>query len=229
MLDTYVWSHNKGICLPKSASKFLRIPFNKNQWNWIWTLSCPKKIQILIRKSMHERLPTCQFITFSRPNINDRCPRCNSIETTSHILWDCPWAKVILLQSPGILPLSFFQLPLKIWLKTNSKLEKLSLSLKLPWNIFFLFLLWQIWLSRNDYIFNNQSISQTILVHKIVQLAIKFYYLACPTKDITIEIPRIIKWIVSSEPFIKLNTNGSSLGNPGLANAGGILHDYSGN
>ena len=67
------------------------------------------------------------------------------------------------------------------------------------------------------------------MVHKIVQLAIKFYYLACPTKDITIEIPRIIKWIVSSEPFIKLNTNGSSLGNPGLANAGGILHDYSGN
>ena len=124
MLDTYVWSHNKGICLPKSASKFLRIPFNKNQWNWIWTLSCPKKIHILIRKSMHERLPTCQFITFSHPNINDRCPRCNSIETTSHILWDCPWAKVIWLQSPGILPLSFFQLPLKIWLKTNSKLEK---------------------------------------------------------------------------------------------------------
>ena len=46
MSDTYVWSYNKGICLAKSASKFLRIPFNKNQWNWIWTLPCPKKIQI---------------------------------------------------------------------------------------------------------------------------------------------------------------------------------------
>ena len=89
--------------------------------------------------------------------------------------------------------------------------------------------LWQIWLSRNDYIFNNQSISQSLLVHKIVQLPIKFYYLACPAKNITIEIPRIIKWIVPSEPFIKLNTDGSSLGNPGLAGASGILHDYLGN
>ena len=65
--------------------------------------------------------------------------------------------------------------------------------------------------------FNNQSISQTHLVHKTIQLAIEFYYLACPAKYITIEIPGIIKWIVPSEPFIKLNTDGSSLGNPGLA------------
>ena len=62
------------------------------------------------------------------------------------------------------------------------------------------------------------------MVPKTVQLAIVFYYPACPTKNITIEIPRIIKWIVPSEPFIKLNTDGSSLGNPGLAGAGGILH-----
>ena len=41
--------------------------------------------------------------------------------------------------------------------------------------------------------FNNQSISQTHLVHKTVQLAIEFYYLACPAKYITIEIPGIIK------------------------------------
>ena len=90
MSDTYVWSHNKGICSAKSASKFLyyqaRIPFNKNQWNWIWTLPCPKKIEFFIWKSIHEWLSTRQFITFSRPNISDRCPRCNSIETTSHIL-----------------------------------------------------------------------------------------------------------------------------------------------
>ena len=102
--------------------------------------SCPKKIQFFIWKSMHERLTTRQFLAFSCPSINDRCPRCNNIETTSHILRDCSWAKVIWLQSPGILPLSFFQLPLQIWLKTNSKLEKNLPGLKLPWSIFFLFL-----------------------------------------------------------------------------------------
>ena len=83
---------------------------------------------------------------------------------------------------------------------------------------------------RNDYIFNNQYISQTRPVHKTVQLATEFYYLlACPAKNITIEIPRIIKWIVPSESFIKLNTDGSSLSNPELAGVGGILRDCLGN
>ena len=92
-----------------------------------------------------------------------------------------------------------------------------------------MFLLWQIWLSRNDYIFNNQSISQTHLVHKTVQLATEFYYLAYPAKYITIQLLRIIKWIVPSKPFIKLNIDGSFLGNPGLVGASGILRDFSGN
>ena len=48
-------------------------------------------------------------------------------------------------------------------------------------------------------------------------------------KYITIKLLRIIKWIVPSEPFIKLNTDGSSLGNPGLAGARGIFRDFSGN
>ena len=49
--------------------------------------------------------------------------------------------------------------------------------------------------------------------------------MVCPTKNIKIKIPRIIKWNALLEPFIKLNTNGSSLGNPGLAGASGLLHN----
>lgn len=67
------------------------------------------------------------------------------------------------------------------------------------------------------------------MVHKTIQLANEFYYLAYPAKYITIELLRIIKWIVPSEPFIKLNIDGSSLGNPRLAGASGILRDFSGN
>ena len=35
----------------------------------------------------------------------------------------------------------------------------------------------------------------------------------------------IIKWIAPLEPFIKLNTGGNSLDNPGLAGAGGLLQN----
>ena len=61
----------------------------------------------------------------------------------------------------------------------------------------------------------------------MVQCAIEFFLL-CPAKNIKIRIPKIIKWIAPPEPFIKLNTDGSSLGNPSLAGVGRLLHNSSG-
>ena len=62
----------------------------------------PKKIQIFIWKSMFNRLPTRQYLAFSCPEINNRCPRCNTPETIIHILRDCHWAKMVWCHSPGI-------------------------------------------------------------------------------------------------------------------------------
>ena len=54
--DTYLWPYNKGMCSMKSASHFLyhqhQVPWNKTLWNWLWTLPCPKKIQIFLWKAM---------------------------------------------------------------------------------------------------------------------------------------------------------------------------------
>ena len=80
-------------------------------------------------------------------------------------------------------------------------------------------------MARDKHIFNNQSRSQSQLVHKEVQFATKFFYLACPIKTIKIGIPKTIKWIAPLELFIKLNTDDNSLGNPGLAGAGGLLRN----
>ena len=89
--------------------------------------------------------------------------------------------------------------------------------------MYFTFLCWHLWLARNEHIFNNQSHSQSWIVHKVVQFAIEYIYLACPDKTIKIRIPKIIKWIAPLEPFVKLNTDSSVIGNPGMASAGGLL------
>ena len=60
---------------------------------------------------MRNRLPTRHYLAFSRLEIDNRCPRCNTFETTIHILRDCPWSKMVWCQSLGVLPPSFFQLP----------------------------------------------------------------------------------------------------------------------
>ena len=62
----------------------------------------------------------------------------------------------------------------------------------------------------------------------MVQCTIEFFFLPCLAKNIKIRIPRIIKWIALPEPFIKLNTDGSSLGNLDLVGVGRLLCNSSG-
>ena len=162
--DSFVWAQNNGVCSISSTSKFLYqqvdVPLNNSIWSWIWKLHCPKKLQIFIWRSKHNRLPICQYLAFSHPEVDDRCSRCNTPKTTIYILRDCPWAKMIWFQSLGVLPLSFFQLPLQSWLKTNATSDNFIQSHQLPRKILFPFLCWQLWLARNERNFNNQSSSQ---------------------------------------------------------------------
>lgn len=94
ILDSFVWLQNNGICSVSLASQFLyqqqQVPLEKQLWNWIWKVKCPKKIQLFLSKAMHNRIPTRQYLAFSRPHVNVQCPRCNNSETTIHILCDCP-------------------------------------------------------------------------------------------------------------------------------------------
>ena len=50
----------------------------------------------------------------------------------------------------------------------------------------------------------------------------------CPDKTLKIRISQTIKWTAPTEPFIKLNKDGSSLDNPGMARVRGLLRDSSG-
>ena len=129
---------------------------------------------------MRDRLPTITFLTIRRPNLDAHCPWCHYLETTIHILRDCPWAREVWSQSPGILPLSFFHQTLQEWLQHNATTVDVVLPHQLPWRIYFPFLCWNLWLSRNDRIFNHQSISQNSIIHYAVQMACEFHFLAGP-------------------------------------------------
>ena len=141
--DYFLLPHNKGTCSVKFASKFLfhhhQAPWNKGLWNWLWAAPCPKKIQIFLWKALHDQLPTKTYLSFGRPSVDSRYPRCQSPETTLHILRDCPWAKEVWHQSPGILPLSFFHLPLQEWLRAHVTVDRTSLPRQPPWQVYFPF------------------------------------------------------------------------------------------
>ncbi|KAK6137935.1 hypothetical protein DH2020_028323 [Rehmannia glutinosa] len=67
----------------------------------VWKLKVPPKIQVFIWKAMHGILPT-------RANLQHRaceeyllCERCHTeVETTEHVLRDCPWSQFYWVVSP---------------------------------------------------------------------------------------------------------------------------------
>ena len=182
LTDTFLWPHNNGTCSVKSASKFLfhqhHAPWNKPLWNWIWALTCPKKIQIFFWKAMCNWLPTKQFLAFGRPHVDTHCPWCRTPEMTIHILRNCPWVKEIWRQSPGILPLTFFRMTLQDCLRCNATTSIIILPHQIPWHVYFPFTCWSIWLACNGQIFRDQSRSQHSIIYSSVQVGTKFYYLA---------------------------------------------------
>ena len=173
---------------------------------------------------MCNQLPTKQFLTFGRNHWDAHCPRCHNSETTIHILRDCSWAKEVWSQSPGILPLSFFHMPLQDWLRCNATADKVILTHHLPWNVYFPFMCWKLWLAQNERIFKNKSRSQHSLIYASVQAATEFYFLVGTVSRTQVRFLQFIQWHASPNPSITLNTDGSALSNLGVASAGGILH-----
>ena len=76
--DSYLWPYNKGTCSMKSGSHFLynqqQVLWNKTLWNWLWTLPCPRMIQIFPWKATRNRLPTKTFLSFGRQHVDSRLP-----------------------------------------------------------------------------------------------------------------------------------------------------------
>lgn len=76
-------------------------------------------------------------------------------------------------------------------------------------------------------VFRNKG-PNTHLVKSIVQQVMEFYYCAYPTKTPRRQVMKDIRWERPPRGWIKLNTDGSSLGNLGTAGGGGLVRDDSG-
>ena len=66
------------------------------------------------------------------------------------------------------------------------------------------------------------------LAKEIVQRAFEYYFYAAPAKEPVVKIVRPIRWSKPIAGWLKLNTDGSSLENPGLAGGGGLIRNEEG-
>ena len=77
-------------------------------------------------------------------------------------------------------------------------------------------------------VFKNKN-SNLNLAKDITQRAREYFYCAYFPKVAATRIVKQIKWERPARGWVKLNTDGSSLGNPGLAGGVGVIQDEEGN
>ena len=66
------------------------------------------------------------------------------------------------------------------------------------------------------------------LAKDILLRALEYHVYASPTKDVVTKVCKPVCWSKPASGWVKLNTDGSSLGNPGLAGGGDLIRDKEG-
>ena len=79
-----------------------------------------------------------------------------------------------------------------------------------------------IWDNMNQVVFKNKN-SNLNLSKLIMQRVREYYHYAYNPKEAETRVVKAIRWEKLARGWVKLNINGSSLGNPGLAGGGGLI------
>ena len=114
-----------------------------------------------------------------------------------------------------------------LWLSSNCANEKAIFCPPIPWKIVFSFAVWTLWSHRNQVVFNSKTPNPS-LAKEIVHRDTEFFYCAYFPKIASQLVAKQIRWEKPRHGWVKLNTDGSSLGNPRLAGGGGLIRDEDG-
>jgi exonuclease III len=230
--DCIAWdSRNGDFCLKLAyllACKPLVGYLHDSPSNWIWKVPTSPRIRFFLWQCYHNSVPVRDTLVARGINIPNTCPRClGPNESLLHVLRDCPDSSSFWhdLNIPSIC-LASFSVPLIDWLKLNCSIDCPYAGF-IPWNYVFSFGIWNLWLRRNIFVFNSCSIIPDPVANTIA-FASELFCLLGKVSHVKVRVPSPIKWKPPDIGWAKLNTDGASLGNPGIAGGGGIIRDSNG-
>jgi hypothetical protein len=201
---------------------------NSNPSSWIWKVRTSPRIMFFLWQCYHLSVPVREILAHHGINIPTLCPRClGPNESLIHMLRDCPdsiafWNSF---RFPS-LGSQFYTASLFDWIHFNCTAFSTH-DHKIPWQTLFSFGIWSLWLRRNQVVFKLDSYLLDLVVNAI-SYASEFFYLIGNYSKEKHMISTPIKWVSPPLGCFKLNTDGSSLGNPGLAGGGGVIRNHAG-
>ncbi len=161
-------------------------------------------------------------------NIPTFYPRCLDLnESLIHMLRDCPdsitfWSSF---RFPS-LGIHFYSASLFDWIHSNC-IASSTHDHSIPWKTLFSFGIWSLWLRRNQFVFKPDSYLLDLVVNAISYASEFFYLIGSYSKGKNM-ISTPFKWISPPLDWFKLNTDSSSLDNPGLTGGGGVICNHVG-
>ncbi|WCJ36333.1 Polynucleotidyl transferase ribonuclease H-like superfamily protein [Euphorbia peplus] len=220
---SYTVASGYKVCRGEVLDMTSRLP-----WKQIWKVPIPERIRCFLWLIQHNAI-LCN-VNRGRRHLTDSvaCNVCGLDESVLHVLRDCAKAKQIWdAFIPPVMSSFFYSCSLDAWLDENLKVTYSVFNIE--WGIIYGFIVWWLWKFRNERIFEGKA-DVVLTVEFIVAKAkeCKVAYTTASRVTAPIREERMVKWIPPDDGWIKINTDGASKGNPGLASAGGVLRGASG-
>ena len=112
------------------------------------------------------------------------------------------------------------------WLRSNCNSNACS-HLGIFWDVMFPFAVWSIWLHRNKVVFGGNN-PPKLNSYEVITKAAEFAFLGVNGKNVRVKTTVQVRWTSPPVQWVKLNSDGSSMGNPGRAGGGGIIRNAEG-
>ncbi|GLT52770.1 hypothetical protein SLA2020_260900 [Shorea laevis] len=230
--DSYSWGPSpNGLFQVKSAYCVAKsIPFSqKDSWSWVWSLCTLPRIQHFIWQLRHERLLTRDTLYGWGVGDSNLCALCGDApETLDHLFRECAFSNLLW---TAITPYHLNDIAQGLcfteWLEKNCCNHSDDEGIK--WSTIYATAIWALWFFRNQRVHKGISFSIQQAKEFIYSKAREFQH-ACNTHGGNFNKETIlVNWSPPPEGYIKLNTDGSALSNPGQTGAGGVFRDHMGN
>ena len=231
--DRMSWGGSKdGLFSVNSAYAFLTRdaeprPNMEALYQRVWRVTTPERVRVFLWLVTHQVIMTNMERKRRHLSENSICPLCKGgEETILHVLRDCPaaaglWARFVPLSKQQ----RFFDQPLLEWL--YDKLARNRPGLEELWPALFSLTVWWCWKWRCGYVFGEEGKCRDKVqflqdkAREVIEANVKLKEHGQSRE----RVEKQISWNRPTNGWFKLNTDGASRGNPGLATAGGAIRD----
>ncbi|KAF7821869.1 reverse transcriptase [Senna tora] len=183
--DSFAWKGQKDGKFDLKAAYCFVLNNNPSCYNlrsinlsWIWKMDCHYRIKIFLWKIAQNGI-ACNGVLASRNiPVNGVCPLClNDSESPCHLFFLCPVSKLVWkVGASYIKPIvcnSF-----ESWVKVNASCRLTSSSFNVPHGTLSAYILWSIWIARNNKTFNGIEVSPNSVFRLALAQSAEFIYLA---------------------------------------------------